>query len=836
MLPPVAASPMERLTAAPLLRPGFAIRERLDRRVDASPVLAIVAPAGWGKTQLMVHLFHRALRRGEAAAWVSLPRRTSGALLSQLREAAFPEAAGPADLDDLLRRLIKRPTALFVDDATAEHGLLWAVSAALPEGSRLILAAREGPPSVANRIDVTEMAFSDTEARALLRTTIPAATGEQIGAIAATCDGWPLAFNLAEAAFNGMAPEHHSLGHLANDLADLAESLLAPALDTEQRAMLAELSAADEIEHGLASVITGSGDIAALLAASEESALARRDDPVGPLRFARYAQPLLTRWRNALPVERLHAIHHSAAAWFDARGRPLDVIRHAIAGGDGSQATHLLRQNLLYMVATGDFDRANNWVEVLPGAEIKADETLRFSVALAHVAAGEPHRAQPYLGEDRRPQHLLLRTLVANFADDPDTGARLMDEISDAGRLPEPLRPIHTNLSRWIDYSLGDFRTTDAITADQSAEQAHLPYAYGNWFALFRRATRRLALGHAWQAVDLLELPLADAERQLGRESFPATLLSVALAAALLQVGRQDSAAAVLADRAATRRNQLTVDPLALSMAIQARLAQTADDPSASGDVIDRFRRIAMERGLPRLQAQCVGEQMRLLGVRGEPAVLERSMTVLLGIADDALPFAINGPWIRLPALMGAVHAARGLGLRGRALALLADAEPIAAALGQAMDSAEIALLRVAMTPGDPPVAAPPIDGDDLEALAARLGVPLPPTWNGVPRAGRGMGDEPITVVPRVLPSTAVTSRERSVLRELGRAQSNKSIARALGLGQETVKWHVANLLGKLGARDRRELAQKAVELGLLGADPSPTPRPGEVRPAPTSL
>ena len=216
-----------------------------------------------------------------------------------------------------------------------------------------------------------------------------------------------------------MGPEHLALGRLATDLANLADRLLVPALNIEQRALLAELSAADEIEPALASVITGRGDIAAVLAASEASALARRDDPVGPLRIARYAQPLLTRWRDALPAQRLRAIHHCAAVWFDARGRPLDVIRHAIAAGDINRATHLLRQNLLYMVATGDFDRANKWVEVISSAEIKTEETLRFSMALVHVAAGEPHRAEPYLDDDRRPQHLLLRTLVANFADDP---------------------------------------------------------------------------------------------------------------------------------------------------------------------------------------------------------------------------------------------------------------------------------------------------------------------------------------------------------------------------------------------------------------------------------
>ena len=44
----------------------------------------------------------------------------------------------------------------------------------------------------------------------------------------------------------------------------------------------------------------------------------------------------------------------------------------------------------------------------------------------------------------------------------------------------------------------------------------------------------------------------------------------------------------------------------------------------------------------------------------------------------------------------------------------------------------------------------------------------------------------------------------------------NREIAGALFLAEGTVKNHVTNVLGKLGARDRTQAALRARELGLL--------------------
>lgn len=60
-----------------------------------------------------------------------------------------------------------------------------------------------------------------------------------------------------------------------------------------------------------------------------------------------------------------------------------------------------------------------------------------------------------------------------------------------------------------------------------------------------------------------------------------------------------------------------------------------------------------------------------------------------------------------------------------------------------------------------------------------------------------------------------ITAREREILRHLGRGESNKMIARNLGITEGTTKVHVKNLLKKLGFRSRVEAAICAVHNGL---------------------
>ncbi len=64
-------------------------------------------------------------------------------------------------------------------------------------------------------------------------------------------------------------------------------------------------------------------------------------------------------------------------------------------------------------------------------------------------------------------------------------------------------------------------------------------------------------------------------------------------------------------------------------------------------------------------------------------------------------------------------------------------------------------------------------------------------------------------------PASALTPRQHEVLRCLMQGQPNKQIARELGIGEGTVKLHIAAVLRALRARNRTEAAARARELGL---------------------
>ena len=71
-------------------------------------------------------------------------------------------------------------------------------------------------------------------------------------------------------------------------------------------------------------------------------------------------------------------------------------------------------------------------------------------------------------------------------------------------------------------------------------------------------------------------------------------------------------------------------------------------------------------------------------------------------------------------------------------------------------------------------------------------------------------------VEPSLPPLEPLTEREVEVLRLMAGGYNNREIATALGVAEGTVKNHVANILSKMGARDRIIAVLNAVDSGYL--------------------
>jgi DNA-binding NarL/FixJ family response regulator len=96
---------------------------------------------------------------------------------------------------------------------------------------------------------------------------------------------------------------------------------------------------------------------------------------------------------------------------------------------------------------------------------------------------------------------------------------------------------------------------------------------------------------------------------------------------------------------------------------------------------------------------------------------------------------------------------------------------------------------------------APAVDRDRINFDAIVVApVQVAGEWNPV---------EPVELEP-------LTPRERDVLALIAEGLSNKAIAVSLGISDQTVKFHVAAIISKLGAGNRTDAVRRAVRRGVI--------------------
>ena len=103
-------------------------------------------------------------------------------------------------------------------------------------------------------------------------------------------------------------------------------------------------------------------------------------------------------------------------------------------------------------------------------------------------------------------------------------------------------------------------------------------------------------------------------------------------------------------------------------------------------------------------------------------------------------------------------------------------------------------------------------DTDLIDAMRTVAGGPHVPLRRG---AQRTLMDEWLEG-GRTEPDDPLTPRELEVVKLIAEAYTNRQIAETLKLSEKTVESHRANVLSKLGMRDRVELVRYAIRRGLV--------------------
>jgi len=96
------------------------------------------------------------------------------------------------------------------------------------------------------------------------------------------------------------------------------------------------------------------------------------------------------------------------------------------------------------------------------------------------------------------------------------------------------------------------------------------------------------------------------------------------------------------------------------------------------------------------------------------------------------------------------------------------------------------------------------------------LDASLAPLLAGRGEEGGEDDGDPADPASPVEPIEPLTQREVEVLQLLAEGLSNKQIAARLGISEHTAKFHVAAILGKLGAETRTDAVVRAARAGLI--------------------
>ena len=734
-----------------------------------------------------------------------------------------------------------------------------------PPNLRIVVASRpERDLGVADLTAYGQCAVVGTETlRFTLEETLALARqrlGQRIDAdIAARLhektEGWPLGLQLTLSAVARGADPAALIKAMAagtGEVHDRFVDLLVANLRPDDAAFLARIALVDNLHPDLCNALTGSDDAAERLArlARETPILAASEDSEW-LRMHALARDVLRARAAASDSDERITLHARASAWLGRHGLLDEAARHALAAGQREVAYDLAERGLYEgMMRHGHVAKVLDWLAQLPAAELDRRPRLLLAAAWALAVSGRHRDAGEFVGRilahagddaSLRCECALILSGGAGLADDPDRYAELHDPWAESPPLTDPLL-LHIHANRRAFRALFEGDPAGARRCQQQAPRGDFGGRFAHLAAWGDFVT---ALSYLWEGQvrlteSLLRPALAAAEGELGRRDPLVCMLAAVLAAAVWEQDRPQDAIALLANRLDVLERTGLADAVYLGYRTAARIAAAEGAEHRALELLEGLRAAGEARNLPRLAIASLAEQVRLHAQRFRA---ETCRTLCERI--DAICARADVPqgrlWQRSVELfrqMAAACAAIAAQEWSRALESLARANELAEAMGLGRVRIEVMGLRAFALDRDGHNSEPLLR--EAMDLAAALGLarpfadahPVLGEWaarvaaTAVPGGGGQTGDsrpQPARTPaareasqPRMNPSMALTPKERKVLELLARNLSNKEIALAMQIGEETIKWHLKNVFGKLAAGSRKQVVRRAHLLGLL--------------------
>ncbi len=575
-LPPLNAAAVDRRRLHALLA-----------RAEGSRLTTIAAPAGFGKTTLLLQWARRLETEAVPVAWLSLdedddevgrflcyliaaiqaaqPRLGKGAVSLLRSSPNLPVAPALASLVNDLSRIEGRFTVM-LDDVhwLTQPALLQALESLLtyaPASVHFVLAGRGALPLAAARLkvrgqvtelDEADLRFDLDETQEFLNTQRALAlSSADLVVLQHRTEGWAAGLQLASLSLERRVERSAFIDSFSGTDRDIADFLASDVFTRQPRAL-------QDFMLRTAFLKRMNADLAGALAdltPSEAADMLKRIERAGlflvPLdseeRWFRYHHLFSDFLRHQMmrrQPEAIPELHLRAAAWLEAAGETADAIHHLLAADAGEAAADKVEACAMDLIRQSHMLRLNDWLRRLPEALVQRRPRLLLSLVWLQFQFNRPIEAARALRLARQAiahsapdeaQRLQwqseLRVLMCGVVSASDRSARaralarrwIPDLPEDQPFLSGALK----NILAYCEYSLGNLAA--AREACHAARRSHVrsQSLLGLVYADLILGLTEKAAGDLKEAGGLFTRARSIADESLGAGSYAAALVGV---------------------------------------------------------------------------------------------------------------------------------------------------------------------------------------------------------------------------------------------------------------------------------------------------------------------
>ncbi len=384
----------------------------LESNID---LVLVCAPAGYGKTTLLVDWTRQLYRAGITVCWYSLDESdnhpiTFGTYLVASLEQALDTSSGLASVHQVLRAstdtdlLSLLPTvinslcetdqqiSLVLDDyhlirTPVIHKAVEFLISHRPDNFHIAIGSRSNPALPLPRwrahgrlaeLRASDLRFVDEETKQFLNHSMQLELpDEMMTRLAEQVEGWPAGLQLTALSLANRAPDDHIVLPFSGGRRQQAEFLLNEVvnqLPEEVQSFLLETSIFERMNASACDAVLGIENSANILVQLEQANLfivaldggESGEDGKTWYRYHHLFRDFLRTWLIVSQSARALDLHRTAAKWFAAHGLLYEGAYHAFRSGDWSFAAAFVEHHSFTLIIHSDIATINEWCSSFP--------------------------------------------------------------------------------------------------------------------------------------------------------------------------------------------------------------------------------------------------------------------------------------------------------------------------------------------------------------------------------------------------------------------------------------------------------------------------------------